>query len=177
VVVRPVLEGLASTFTSSDITNLANSPLAVIIKKGASKPAMATTEEFKTALRQAKSVVSTNPSLGGASAGWFDRFLQQIGLKDELQPKLKYVQNPGINVGKAVEQQDGAIGISQRAELTEVHGIDYITALPPEFNIKLLVAAGVPTNVKDRAAAEAYVKFLTSPTARAAIAAAALEPM
>jgi molybdate transport system substrate-binding protein len=62
----------------SDAT-FASSGMAVVVKKGASKPDISTPEAFKQALLTAKSIAYSNPAAGGASGVYFAKLLERMG--------------------------------------------------------------------------------------------------
>jgi len=69
------------------------------------------------------------------------------------------------------------MAIQQIAELLPVTGAQYVGPFPPELQLYSVFAAGVATASKQRDAAEAFVKALTTPEAAALFKAAGLEPV
>ncbi|MCC6780451.1 MAG: substrate-binding domain-containing protein [Hyphomicrobiales bacterium] len=61
-------------------------------------------------------------------------------------------------------------------ELLLIPGIDFVGPLPKELQADIVYAAATPTTVKEREAAAALVKFITSPPAAPAIKTLGLEP-
>src|SRR5450759_2074581 len=75
-----VKDGKASA--DSDAT-FASSGMAVVVKKGATKPDMSTAEAFKRTLLAAKSIAYSNPEYGGASGVYFAKLLERMGIADQ----------------------------------------------------------------------------------------------
>jgi len=73
----------------SDAT-FASSGMAVVVKKGASKPDISTPEAFKQTLLAAKSIAYSNPAAGGASGVYFSKLLERMGIAEQMKAKTKY---------------------------------------------------------------------------------------
>jgi molybdate transport system substrate-binding protein len=175
IIGRAVLDKLATAGTiKGTIKNVANSPIGIIIKKGAPKLQLASNDEVKKALLSAKSVVYTDPEKGGLSAVFFQQYLEKNGIAEQIRSKAKLVPPPGINVAKAVASGEGEIGINQKAEVQGEPGIELVTGqLAPEINPKFLVAV---TSESSDPAAATFMSFLSSATFRSSLENAGMEP-
>ena len=143
----------------------------VAVRAGAAKPDLGTPEAFKAALIAAKSVGYSQ----GPSGVHFMSVLARLGLTDQI--KAKGVVPPlGQRVGMLIAKGDAEIGVQQITELLQIPGIDFVGPLPKELQANIVYATATPTLVKEKAAAAALVKFLSSEPALRVIKKVGLEP-
>ncbi|HSP50754.1 MAG TPA: substrate-binding domain-containing protein [Pseudolabrys sp.] len=151
--------------------DVAKSGVGVGVKAGVPKPDIGSTEAFKKTLLAAKSIgYSTGPS-GNYVIALFER----LGLADQLKPKLK--QTPtGVFVGSIVANGEVEIGIQQVSEMSHFAGVDYVGPLPADIQKMTIFASGLAANAKQPEAANALMKFITSPDAAQAYKKRGMEP-
>jgi len=141
------------------------SSAGVAVKAGAPKPDISTPEAFKNALLAAKSVgISKGPS-GLYMVG----LLERLGIADAVKAKAVFTE-PGQRVGLVIASGQAEIGVQQITELLAMPGIDFVGPLPPALQTTIVYATARSANARELAAADAFVKFLSSkavvPTAR-----------
>jgi molybdate transport system substrate-binding protein len=169
---RLVQDGKAS---AGSVTVLARAGIGVVVRKGASRPDIATPEALKQALLAAKSVTYLDPAAGGTSGVHFMRVLDRLGIAAEVKPKT--ILHPhAAAAGALVAKGDAEIGINLIQELMPLPGIDLVGPLPGDLQNTLVYAAATMTGVKDAEAAKALIEFLRTPAAAAVIKAKGLEP-
>ena len=147
-------------------TNLAKFDLGIGVRAGAPKPDTSTPEAVKQALLAAKSIAYVG---SGATGPMVTAMLDQLGIAADVKAKLKT---------GSVEASQQAVGNGE-AELMvlpiplikEAKGVELAGALPAPFKNTITMSAGIAGATKDRAAAEALIRFLTSSAADGAIAA------
>jgi molybdate transport system substrate-binding protein len=167
-----VKEGKASAGT---VTVLARAGYAVVVRKGAPKPDIATPEALKRALLAAKSITYLDPAAGGTSGVHFMRVLDRLGIAAEMKPKT--ILHPNAHAaGVLVANGEAEIGINLIQELMPLPGIEIVGPLPGDLQNTLAFAAVVMTGAKDAAAAKALINFLHTPEAAAVIKAKGMEP-
>jgi molybdate transport system substrate-binding protein len=151
--------------------DIARSGVGVAVKAGAPKPDISSTPAVTKTLLAARSIgYSTGPS-GVYLSGLFGR----LGVADQIRAKLK--QTPtGIFVGTLVASGEAEIGFQQVSELSHFPGVDYVGPLPADIQETTVFSSGIPVGSPQAAAAKAWVKFLTAPTAAAAFKSKGLEP-
>ena len=81
-----------ATWWPSSAKTLASISIGVAVKKGTPKPDISTPEAVKKMLLAAKSVGYPNPSGGAAAGVAFDATLKQLGIAEQMEPKLKRAQ-------------------------------------------------------------------------------------
>ena len=143
----------------------------VAVRAGAHKPDISSAEAFKRALLAAKSVGYSQ----GPSGLHFIGVLARLGIADEI--KAKGVVPPlGQRVGALVAKGDAEIGIQQITELLQIPGIEFVGPLPKELQVNIVYSTATPATAKEREAAAALVKFLSSAPALPVIKKVGLEP-
>ena len=95
---------------------------------------------------------------------------EKLGVADQIKGKLKSVKA----AGEAVANGEAEIGFTQVSEVLPFAGAEVGGLLPPDIQSTTNFALGV--QAKDSKAAEAFVKFLTTPEAAAVIKIKGLEP-
>jgi len=143
----------------------------VAVRAGAKKPDIGTPEALKAALLAAKSVGYSQ----GPSGVHFMSVLAKLGITDEV--KAKGVVPPlGQRVGALIAKGEAEIGVQQITELLQIPGIDFVGPLPKELQANIVYATATPANAKEKDAAAALVKFLSSEPALPVIKKVGLEP-
>jgi molybdate transport system substrate-binding protein len=138
--------------------DLARSGIGIAVRKGATKPAIGTPEEFKRALLAAKSVAHSKTGLSGI---YFPTVLARLGIADAMKFKI-VVPEPGTPVGEVVAKRDAEIGVQQISELLPVAGVDIVGPLPAELQKITTFSAGLLAGAKDPNTAKALVKFVAA---------------
>jgi molybdate transport system substrate-binding protein len=98
---------------------------------------------------------------------------ERLGIADAIRPRLKQIQ--GEPVGAVVARGEAQIGFQQMSELLPIKEIEVVGPLPPEVQRVTIFAAGVAANSKQPDAARAYIRYLASAAASAAVAKTGLE--
>lgn len=142
------------------LRSLARCGIGVGVKAGTRKPDVSSLDAFKRALLEAKSIVYT---VEGASGIHFSNVIQQLGIADQVNAKA--TRHAGGLVGDVLIQGEVEIGVQQIPELLAVPGIEVVGPLPSDIQQHSDATAGIFTNAKNRAGAQALVDYLASPAA------------
>jgi molybdate transport system substrate-binding protein len=156
-------------------TTLGSSIFAVGVKQGAPKPDISTVDAFKKALLAARAIGYTEPAAGGASGVYFAKIIDQLGIASEIKAKSKFPPPAGF-VGNLLVNGEVDLAIQSKPELTTTPGVEVVGPFPGDLANTSVFAAGVGAGAKDAAAANALVKFLTSPEAKATFKAKGFDP-
>lgn len=154
---------------------LGSSIFAFGVKHGAPKPDISTVEAMKKTLLAARAIGYTEPAAGGASGIYFDKMIEKLGIAAEVKAKAKFPPPAGF-VGTLLISGAVDIGFQTKPELTTTEGVDVIGPPPGDLGQTNVFAAGVGAAAKDNAAANALLKFLTSPEAKATFKAKGFDP-
>ncbi len=175
IVQPPFPEVLASgNVVASSAKTLASISIGVAVKKGAPKPDISTPDAVKKMLLAAKSVGYPNPSGGAAAGVAFDATLKQLGIADQMEPKLKRAQG---GAGAMVMAANGEveIGLTFLSEMDNP-GIDIVGPLPKQIAPPTTLVGFVSAHAKDPAAAKKLLDYLASHEAAAAYKAQHMQP-
>lgn len=154
------------------ISEIGRTGMGVGVRAGTSKPAIGTPDEIKQTLLHAKSI-SFNPS--GASAAHINDMFLRLGIADAVKSKLMLDARPG-QPQKFVAEGKADLVITLVPEIKFFPGVELVGPLPKEFQSYINFAAGVSANTHNAHAAEAIVKFITSPAAASTLKAKGIEP-
>ncbi len=147
---------------------LARSGMGVAIRKGAPKPDLGSTEAFKRALLNAKSIAYSEVGLTGI---YLKGLFHRLGIADQLSGKTKFGRGAEM-VGKG----EAELGLTQISEILPVAGAELAGPLPAEVQSYTVFPAGIAVSAPQPDAAKALLTFLTSPEAARVIRAHGLEP-
>lgn len=150
--------------------------IGVAVPSGDPKPAIATVEAFKQTLTAAKAIVYTDPATGGASGIYVAKMLNDIGMAEQLKPKITLAG--GAAVAKDTQAKGpGTIGLVQISEIVGQQGVDYAGPLPGNLQNYTAFSIGVSAQAKEKDAAQALLKFLKGPVFATALKAKGMEPL
>jgi molybdate transport system substrate-binding protein len=145
--------------------------LGVGVRAGAPKPDIGSLEASKRALLNAKSVAHGAES---ASAASFKGLLERLGIAEEMKPKLKPMGDGATYKGVASGEIE--IVVAPVPGIVAAPGVELVGPFPSELQTYISFTAGVNTGAKEPEAAQAFIKFLTSPGALTVIKAKGMEP-
>ncbi|HEV7821597.1 MAG TPA: substrate-binding domain-containing protein [Burkholderiales bacterium] len=160
----------AGRITAGSRVDLATSGVGIAVRAGAPRPDISSADALKRALLAAKAVAFST----GPSGVYILELFERLGIAAEI--KGKSVQIKGEPSGAAVARGDAEIAFQQVSELLPVTGIDYIGPLPSEIQRITTFSAGVQKSAPEPAAAQAWIKFLTSSAAAPALRKSGMEP-
>lgn len=152
--------------------DLARSGLGVAVRKGLSKPDIGTVEGFKDALLSAKSLVR---STEGTSGIYFDKLLDQLGIRELMRDKIKL--GPSGRIAELAARGEVDMAVQQISELIPVTGVDVVGPFPPEVQLYTVFAGAVSTTSHRPDAAKAFIAELSGVRAAPIIRQAGLEPV
>ena len=175
IVQPPYPEVLASGHVvPSSATPLASVAVGVAVRQGAPKPDISTPEAVKRMLLAANSISYPNAARGAAAGVSFNETLKQLGIAEQMQPKLKPAQG-GAGAMTMVAKGEVEIGLTFLSEMSEP-GITVVGPLPQEISTPTRLVGFVSSHAKDPAAARALLDYLSSPEAAAVYTAQGMQP-
>ncbi len=150
--------------------DIGRSGLGVAVRAGAAKPDIATVDAFKRTLLAAKAVAYPGR---GASGIYFVSLLDRMGIKAEMQGKLKPMEAEVEVVARG--EADMVVVVATR--ISDVPGVDMVGPIPEELQTKIGFAAGLGASAKEPEVAKALIRFLTAPAAAATLRAKGVDPI
>jgi|SRR5208282_718599 len=181
IATKSQLENLESQgkIVKGSLVNIAGIAIGVAVRKGAPKPDISTVEAFKRALLSARSIGYRDPATGSTSGIYTARMLEQLGIAQELQPKIKLDKSEGDHpedVFQAVAKGEIEMQIGQITEIVIAPDVELVGPLPSEIQNITLLAAGIVTSSKAPEAARELISFISSPSAAAKLKANGFQP-
>lgn len=174
--IRGGIDGLvkAGKVVEASASTLSLSGVGVSVRAGAAKPDISTADALKAALLAAKGVAYSDPAKGGASGVHFAKVTERLGIADAVKAKARHPETAGLP-GKLLLTGEAELAVSQVPELLEVPGTELVGPLPGDLQNITTFAGGVLSAAKEPAAAAAWLAFLQTPEAAAAIKAKGME--
>lgn len=162
-----MLAGLARSgrVAAPTARELGSMGVGVAIRTGIAQPDVRTVDAFKAAMLAARSVTFADPAFGGQSGIHVAKVFAQLGIAQELKPKLQL--RPGApEAFVEVARGDIEIGLGQISEILANKGLVLVGPLPPEIQSSVAFAAGVHGGAAAPDAAQAFVDFLVTSSAK-----------
>jgi molybdate transport system substrate-binding protein len=146
------------TITAASRAYLGRTGAAMAVRRGAPKPDISTREKLKQVLLNAKSI-AMNPT--GASGVHFNRIIAEMGIAEQIKPKMVLTAEPGSQARNVAEGRAEMIW-TQSTEIGPYPGIEMIGPLPADLQSYTEFSIGVAAKSGNAAAAGAVVRYLTS---------------
>ena len=152
--------------------DIARSGLGVAIKAGAERPDISTTESFKQAVLDAKSIGSHASGMAGVA---FMDILKNLEIHDAVQPKIKLVYKG--YVAKIAATGEAELAVHLISEILPVDGAELLGPFPPDLQRYILLSGAVASDATEPEAAEVFVRYFETPLAVATIKEKGMEPL
>ena len=128
---RPTISIKQGKLVAASRTEIARSVAGVAVKKGAPKPDIGTTDAFKRALIDAKSIAYVEQ---GATGIYLKGLLQRLGIAEQLKAKTKLLP-PSNPAAFAVANGEAEIGMTQISEILPYAGAELVGPLPADIGL------------------------------------------
>jgi molybdate transport system substrate-binding protein len=151
--------------------DLVRSGIAMAVRAGAARPAVASEGDVKAAVLAAPSLsYSTGPS-----GVYLEKLFARWGILERVRPRI-VVPPPGVPVGSLVADGRAALGFQQLSELMNLAGISVLGPLPDAIQTLTTFSGGVCAASVQQGAAAALLEFLASPRVAAIKHESGMEP-
>lgn len=147
--------------------DLAQTPLGLSVRAGASKPDISTVEAFKQTLLRAKSITFPASTTGIYMTA---KLFPKLGIAGDLAGKIT---NTGV---AAVANGDAEIAIQPVSELLHAPGADFVGVIPSEIQFISVFSTAMVAGSKEPEASKRLIAFLRSEIAAKAIRDSGMEP-
>jgi molybdate transport system substrate-binding protein len=148
-------------------TKLVRSGTGVEVRKGAPKPDISSTEAFKRALLDAKSI-------GYLRTAGVPQLMERLGIAEAIKHKVT-IPDTDI-VSELVAKGELELGVVVITQILTTPGVDLVGPLPPDIQFYISFEGAVSSQSRAPDAARALIKLLTSPVAIPVIKAQGMEP-
>lgn len=142
---------------------IASSGVAIAVRSGLPRPAVASEEDVKNAVLAAGKISYSS----GPSGDHLKRLFARWKIA-ELVADRTVEAKPGVPVGQLVARGDADLGFQQLSEFNDIEGIDVVGPLPAEIQTITVFTAGVSTRAAHPDGARAFIAHLISPATQAA---------
>lgn len=142
-------------------TELADSPIGIVVKQGAAVPAIKTDADLRHSLLQAKSVAYSDSASGRYVS---EVLFKKLGIDQQMQTKAHRVER--IPVASQVAKGTYDIGFQQVSELLPVPGVTFVGELPEDVQYITRFAGAVTANARRPKEGKALLDYLASPQAQ-----------
>jgi molybdate transport system substrate-binding protein len=150
---------------------VARAGIGVGIREGSPKPDISSEEAFKQTLLKAKAI-TFNPS--GASATYFKKIVEQMGIAEKVSPKFILDAAPG-RPQMIVAEGKADMVITLIPEILDSKGITLAGPFPEKLQTYFNFSAGVSTSSHNPEKSEALIKDMIGPSAAATLKAVGME--
>jgi len=177
-IVTPVIieqlqaKGLVRPMTRIDLGRVGG---GIAVRKGAPRPAIGTPEELKQALLAAKEIYYADPKIATAGA-YFLQVADRLGIGEEVRKKGRTAGGGKVSMELMTTSTSDAIGVTQISEILSVPAVVLVGPYPGELQIMTTYAGIVLTRTPNPDAAEAFLRFLISPSVQARFKQSGYEP-
>jgi molybdate transport system substrate-binding protein len=165
-----IKEGKIAAGTKVD---LASSGVGLAVRTGQPKPDVATAQAMKQTLLAAKTVGYVG--VGAGTPAILD-MLDHLGIRDAVQSKA-VLQEGAEQSMKNLADGKLDVDFALISEILPAPGVQLAGALPPEFQRRIVLSAGIASAAKSREAASKFIKSLTSASAAPKIKSVGMEPI
>lgn len=149
---------------------LADSPIGVVVKKGAPVPSIGTDAELRQTLLAASTIAYSD----SASGRYVEtQLFKKLGIVQQAGAKAQKVER--IPVAEEVAKGKYALGFQQVSELLPVPGVTFVGRLPDNLQYITRFAGAVTQRADHPARAKALLAYLSS--AQAVIISTGLQPV
>lgn len=170
----PTIEQLIKSgkAVAGSLTDFGRSGLGVAVRSGAPQPDLSSVEAFKRALLAAKAVAFPGE---GASGRYFVSLVERLGITQEMRDTLKPMA--AEECVEVVARGDADMVVVVATRIVDVPGVDYAGPIPDALQTKIGFAAGLSSAARDPHTAQALIRFLAAPDAKATLLAKGVEPV
>jgi molybdate transport system substrate-binding protein len=168
-IVTPVIieqlqaRGLVRSATRTDLGRVGG---GIAVRKGAPHPAIGTPEELKRALLAAKEIYYADPKIATAGAHFF-KVVDRLGIGEEVRKKGRTAGSGKVSMELMARSTVEAIGLTQISEILSVPEVELVGPYPGDLQLMTTYTGILLERTPHPAAAEAFLRFLTSPPVQA----------
>ncbi len=130
----PLIRSAESTgkLREGTVTPIGSTFAGVAAPPGSKKPDVSSPESLKAALLAAKRIAVSDPARGATVGTHFMKVIEQLGVKDQVLPKVT-LSSDGVETVRLVLEQKVDLGVSQSSEILQGSPDALAGPFPKEF--------------------------------------------
>jgi 16S rRNA (cytidine(1402)-2'-O)-methyltransferase len=138
--------------------DIVKSGVAIAVRKGEARPAIATEEDVKAAVLNAATLsYSTGPS-----GTYLEKLFERWGILEQIRSRI-VVPPSGVPVGSLIASGKVELGFQQLSELMNLDGIEVLGPLPPAIQTMTVFSGGISANCAAPDAARELLVYMAAP--------------
>ena len=138
----------------------------IAVRVGASLPAVATPDDLKRALLAAREIYYADPVIATAGA-YFLKVADRLGIGDAVRQKGRTARGGKEAMELMAKSATDAIGLTQISEILSVKEVVLVGPYPGELQTMTTYTGILLARTPHPEAAQAFLRFLTSPSVQA----------
>lgn len=158
-------------FDPAPSVDIARVGFGVAVRAGSPKPDLGSTEAFRQAMLQAKSVTLLPASAAGAQVM---RVFERLGIAEAMKAKT-LAQTVPAQIARAVASGDAELGVFVTNVLM-APGVEIVGPFPPELQQDLVFTSALSAAPRQPEAANELLAYLKTTNARSIIEAKGMKP-
>jgi molybdate transport system substrate-binding protein len=140
--------------------------ISAVVKKGAPKPDLSSTEKLKQAMLASRKLAMAPPGMT-PSGTHMGKLIETLGIADALRSKL--IHRPALEGGvELVESGEADLGFYPKSEVIGFKGLDIVGPLPSGIQLTTIYGAAITTTSKSPDAGAAFISYMKDSAHRAA---------
>jgi len=145
-----------------------------VIRTGASKPDLSTSDKVKQAILNSRAITHATP--GATPSGThMGRLIEQMGIADTMKDRI--IHRPALEGGvQLVASGEAEIGFYPKSEVINTEGLTVVGPLPAAIQLTTIYGAAVTATSSVADPAAAVIAFMADPAHRAAWTQAGFDP-
>ena len=147
-------------------TPLATVAVGIAVRTGAPKPDISSADAVKRLLLGSKAIAYPNAATGAAAGVSFNETLEKLGIAEAMKPKIKIAQG-GRGAMELLAKGEVDFGLTFISEIITEPGVEVVGPLPRNISTPTALVGFVSAHSKEPAAAQALLRYLSSPEAAA----------
>lgn len=178
ILTQAMIEAMANagTVRRESICPLGRVRTGVALRHGKAPVDVSTPDALRAALRAADEIYFPDP-LRATAGIHFASVLRELGIHDELQPRLRTFPNGATAMRElAASSSANPIGCTQVTEIKYTEGVDLVALLPPQFELATVYTAAVAQRSERPDLAQHFIKLIGGADSAALRLGAGFEP-
>ncbi len=156
-------KGLVRPDTRTDLGQVGG---GIAVRAGADKPAIGTPADLKQALLAAQEIYFADPKIATAGA-YFLTVADRLGIMDEVQERKRLAGGGKEAMEFMAKSGAAAIGVTQISEILSVTDVVLVGPYPGDLQTMTMYTGVQLARTAEPETAQAFLRFLTSPTVQA----------